>query len=136
MVWPHHNLITPTSPASKSSCSRIILCLDSYSSSLVPCSQTRTSITSPTANFMKDTDFGTDVQLHSNRSKHTSEACMTVVMLWSCFQYYCVCPDLSMALMSPSNNESMSSSIIRELSSNMLIPYTRLKLLELVGQGT
>ena len=91
---------------------------------------------------MKDTDFGADVQLHSNRSKHTSEAFMTVVMLWSCFQCYCVCAGLeqelgfSMALMSPSDNESMSSSIIRELSSNMLIPYTRLKLLELVGQGT
>ena len=29
----------------------------------------------------------------------------------------------------------ISSSIIRELSSNMLIPYTRLKLMECVGQG-
>ena len=29
----------------------------------------------------------------------------------------------------------ISSSIIRELSSNMLIPYTRLKLLDCVGQG-
>ena len=29
----------------------------------------------------------------------------------------------------------LSSSIIRELSSNMLIPYTRLKLMECIGQG-
>ena len=41
--------------------------------------------------------------------------------------------------LSPTENEVMnriSSSIIRELSSNMFIPYTRLKLLECVGQGT
>ena len=45
---------------------------------------------------------------------------------------------LSETLMTPSDNKMMnriSSSIIRELSSNMLIPYTRLKLLECVGQG-
>ena len=44
-------------------------------------------------------------------------------------------PPLSL---SPTENKMMnriSSSIIRELSSNMLIPYTRLKLLECVGQG-
>ena len=43
-----------------------------------------------------------------------------------------------MALLSPTDNQMMnriSSSIIRELSSNMLIPYSRLKLLECVGQG-
>ena len=41
-------------------------------------------------------------------------------------------------LLAPRDNKMMnriSSSIIRELSSNMLIPYTRLKLLECVGQG-
>ena len=40
--------------------------------------------------------------------------------------------------LSPTENKMMNrinSSIIRELSSNMLIPYTRLKLLECVGQG-
>ena len=40
--------------------------------------------------------------------------------------------------LSPTENKMMnriSSSIIRELSSNMLIPYTRLKLLDCVGQG-
>ena len=45
---------------------------------------------------------------------------------------------LSSPLVSPTENEMMkriSSSIIRELSSNMLIPYTRLKLMECVGQG-
>ena len=46
--------------------------------------------------------------------------------------------ELPPELLSPSDNKMMnriSSSIIRELSSNMLIPYTRLKLLECVGQG-
>ena len=41
-------------------------------------------------------------------------------------------------LLAPSDNKMMnriSSSIIRELTSNMLIPYTRLKLMECVGQG-
>ena len=41
-------------------------------------------------------------------------------------------------LLTPADNKMMnriSSSIIRELSSNMLIPYTRLKLMECVGQG-
>ena len=45
---------------------------------------------------------------------------------------------LSVPLLTPSENKMMnriSSSIIRELSSNMLIPCTRLKLLECVGQG-
>ena len=46
--------------------------------------------------------------------------------------------DLSSSILSPTENKMMnriSSSIIRELSSNMLIPYTRLKLMECVGQG-
>ena len=41
-------------------------------------------------------------------------------------------------MLSPTDTKMMnriSSSIIRELSSNMLIPYTRLKLMECVGQG-
>ncbi len=45
---------------------------------------------------------------------------------------------MHMAMLSPTDNQMMnriSSSIIRELSSNMLIPYSRLKLLECVGQG-
>ena len=45
---------------------------------------------------------------------------------------------VSVPLLTPGDNKMMnriSSSIIRELSSNMLIPYTRLKLLECIGQG-
>ena len=68
--------------------------------------------------------------------------CDDVVILHVFRTCYCVCAEqelgLSMALLSPGDNMMMnriSSSIIRELSSNMLIPYTRLKLLECVGQG-
>ena len=46
--------------------------------------------------------------------------------------------DLTSPLLKPTDNKMMnriSSSIIRELTSNMLIPYTRLKLMECVGQG-
>ena len=53
---------------------------------------------------------------------------------------YCTEQELGVtaALLAPTDNKMMnriSSSIIRELSSNMLIPYTRLKLMECVGQG-
>ena len=72
-----------------SSCSKIRLHrVSRHSLSLVFCSPTRTSIEPLTANFMKDTEFGADVKIRSNGSKHavsnpysTSEACMCVMML-------------------------------------------------------
>ena len=55
------------------------------------------------------------------------------VHIYSEQEYDQQAPLLSPTAISMANR--ISSSIIRELTSNMLMPYTRLKLLDCVGQG-